>query len=178
MFGLTAIGMVHMAISVVAVLSGVVCLVRAGAIDGVTIVGKVYFWTTLLTCLTAFGIFAHGGFGKGHALAVLTLVELAVATGAERYCAFGKVLSRYIATVSYSATLFSHLIPGVTEATTRLPLGAPLFSGANDPELQKLTQLMLVMFLLGAAVQVRMLFSQRVLSTRLDSKPFVGSTSA
>jgi hypothetical protein len=37
----------------------------------------VYIWTTVLTCLTGFGIFQHGGFGKPHALGVITLLVLA-----------------------------------------------------------------------------------------------------
>jgi len=34
--------------------------------------------------------------------------------------------SPYVETVSYSATFLFHMIPGITETTTRLPLGAPL----------------------------------------------------
>ena len=34
---------------------------------------------TVLTCLTAFGIFQHGGFGKPHALGIVTLILLGMA---------------------------------------------------------------------------------------------------
>ncbi len=34
---------------------------------------------TILTCVTGFGIFQHGGFGKAHMLGIITLVVLAIA---------------------------------------------------------------------------------------------------
>jgi len=49
---------------------------------------------------------------------------LAVACVAGYTKLYGR-LSPYIETVSYSATFLFHLIPGITETTTRLPLGAP-----------------------------------------------------
>ena len=85
-------------------------------------VGKVYIVTTVLTCLTGFGIFQHGGFGKPHMLGIITLVVLGVAWLAGYTGVFGR-LAPYIETVSYSATFLFHMIPGITETTTRLPLG-------------------------------------------------------
>jgi hypothetical protein len=49
------------------------------------------------------------------------------------------------------------MIPGLTETFTRLPLGAPLFSGPEDPALQKLVGLFFLVFVVGAALQVRRL---------------------
>ena len=53
-----------------------VAFVRDEEISPRNTVGKVYIVTTVVTCLTAFGIFQHGGFGKPHALAIITLVVL------------------------------------------------------------------------------------------------------
>lgn len=79
MSSLTALGIVHTAISLVALGSGLYALVRDREIFPNTTRGKVYIWATVLTCLTGFGIFQHGGFAKPHALGVLTLLVLAVA---------------------------------------------------------------------------------------------------
>ncbi len=51
-------------------------------------------------------------------------------------------------------TLFFHLIPGLTETGTRLPLGAPAFSGPEDPTLVALVGAGFVAYLVGAVVQV------------------------
>jgi uncharacterized membrane protein len=131
-FGLTSLGVLHTAISLVAVAAGIVALVRYKEISPKTLTGKVYVITTVLTCLTSFGIFQHGGFGKPHALGIITLVVLGAAALAGKTKTFGRA-SRYVETISYSATFLFHLIPGITETTTRLPLGAPLLSSAEAP---------------------------------------------
>jgi cytochrome b subunit of formate dehydrogenase len=41
--------------------------------------GNIYVLATVITCLSGFGIFQHGGFGKPHVLGIITLVVLAVA---------------------------------------------------------------------------------------------------
>src|SRR5204862_7094186 len=121
--GLTSLGIVHTIISLVAVAAGLIALIRDREISSRDRIGKLYVITTILTCLTGFGIFQHGGFGKPHALGIITLLVLGAAAVAERSRFFGR-LSRYVAAVSYSPTLFFHMIPAVTETTTRLPAGA------------------------------------------------------
>jgi uncharacterized membrane protein len=153
MYGLTSLGIVHTAISLIAVAAGLIALVRDGRITGADALGKTYVWTTVLTCLTGFGIFQHGGFGKPHMLGILTLLVLAVAAVAARTSLFGRA-SRYVETVSYSATFLFHLIPAITETTTRLPLGAPLLPNADAPQLQTATACLGVLFLIGATLQV------------------------
>jgi hypothetical protein len=53
-------------------------------------------------------------------LGVITLVVLGVAAVAGHSNLFGRA-SRYVETVSYSATFFFHFIPAITETSTRLP---------------------------------------------------------
>ena len=101
-------------------------------------------------------IFQHGGFGKPHALGIITLLVLGAAAVAERSRFFGR-LSRYVAAVSYSTTFFFHMIPAVTETTTRLPAGAPLVADRDGPELQAAAGVMFLLLLIGAALQVRRL---------------------
>lgn len=158
MFGLTPLGIVHTAISLVAVVAGAIAVVRFGAIAPRHALGRTYVWATVLTCLTGFGIFQRGGFGPPHILGILTLAVLGLAWAAGRGW-FGAA-SRYVQTLAYSTTLFFHAIPGLTETFTRLPLGAPLFSGPEDPALQKAVAVCFVLLLIGGTLQVRQLRSQ------------------
>ena len=153
MFGLTSLGLVHTLISLVAVAAGLIALVRDRRLTWDNGLGKTYVVTTVLTCLTGFGIFQHGGFGKPHVLGIITLVVLGVAALAARTSLFGRA-APYVETVSYSLTFFFHMIPGVTETSTRLPLGAPLLASAEAPELKAATGALFVVFLIGAALQV------------------------
>ncbi len=153
MFGLTPLGVVHTAISLVAVVAGILAFFRYGEISLANTVGKVYVAATALTCLTGFGIFQHGGFGKPHALGIITLVVLGIAVLAGKTSLFGRA-SAYVETISYTATFLFHMIPGVTETSTRLPLGAPLLPNADAPELKTASGVLLVLFVIGAAYQV------------------------
>jgi len=154
MFGLTALGIPHTAISLIAVTVGFISFFRYREISSGTIIGKIYLITTVISCLTGFGIFQHGGFGKPHALGILTLMVLMVAATAE-YTALFKRLSPYVRVLGYSATFLFHWIPAITETTTRLPLGAPLLPNADAPELKVATGMLVVLFIIGAALQVR-----------------------
>ncbi len=162
MFGLTQLGIVHTAISLVAVFAGAIALFRDGRIAPRNLVGKVYIVTTVLTCLTGFGIFQHGGFGKPHVLGIITLVVLGIAWLAGSTNVFGR-LSAYVQTVSYSATFLFHMIPAITETTTRLPLGAPLLPNADAPQLQVASGVLFLLFLIGATLQVRALRAERAM---------------
>ena len=160
MLGLTTLGLFHTAIGLVAVLSGIIAFVRDREISPHNGVGQIYIWATVVTCVTAFGIFQHGGFGKPHMLAVLTLLVLALAALAGRMKVMGRA-SKYVETIAYSATFLFHMIPALTETFTRLPAGAPLFANADDPGLQKVTGVFLLLFVIGATLQVRRIRATR-----------------
>jgi uncharacterized membrane protein len=153
MFGLTPLGAVHTAISLIALVAGFVALWRYKEISTGTFSGQTFVGGTVLSCLTGLGIFQHGGFGNPHILAIVTLVVLAVALAAERKDAFGRV-SRYVATVSYSLSFFFHFIPGTVETLTRLPAGAPYLSNPDDPKAQPIIGVFFFLFLVGATLQV------------------------
>ena len=153
MFGLTQLGVVHTLIGLVAVAAGIIAFLRFGRISPANNVGRVYVVTTVLTCLTGFGIFQHGGFGKPHVLGIVTLVVLGIAAVAGRTTLFGRA-SAYVETISYTATFLFHMIPAVTETTTRLPLGAPLLPNADAPELKTAAGILFALFIAGAAWQV------------------------
>jgi hypothetical protein len=172
MSALTPLGIVHTAISLVAVAAAVVAFYRYRHISWATIAGKVYVMTTVLSCITGFGIFQHGGFGKPHALGIITLVVLGLALGADLRGWFGN-LSRYVATVAYSLTFFFHWIPGITETTTRLPAGNPLFASPEAPALQVIAAVLFVAFLVGAALQVSNLRGRPVIEESEEETPLL-----
>ena len=155
MSSLTPLGIVHTAISLVALGAGLYALVRDREVLPANTLGKVYIWATVLTCLTGFGIFQHGGFGKPHALGVLTLLVLALAAlpGSARFGARW----RYFTVSCYTLTVFFHFIPGITETFTRVPLGAPLFSSPEDPNLEKVVGIVFIVFVAIIWLQVRRL---------------------
>jgi uncharacterized membrane protein len=148
------LGWFHIAVGIIALLSGVFTLVKFKEISLHTRSGRIYLVTTLITAGTALAIFQHGEFGPGHGLAVMTLLALAVGTVAETMKPFGR-LSRYVQAVGYSATLLFHCIPAVTDGLLRLPVGDPVLTSIEDPIL-KLTYLgLLVAFLVGISLQLR-----------------------
>jgi uncharacterized membrane protein len=150
---ITAFGALHTLISLAALGCGIVAFARYGAIGTTTGAGKSYVWLTVLSCVTGLFIFHHGGFGKPHALSIITLMTLAIAWVAEARSIFGSA-SRYVATVGYSLSFFFHMIPTFTEGSTRLPPGHPLASSPDDPNLQLAIGAAFTVFLIGATVQV------------------------
>jgi uncharacterized membrane protein len=156
MFGLTPLGTIHTAISLVALFAGAVVLWRDKEITSRAPMGLAFILGTVLSCLTGFGIFQRGGFGNPHLLGVITLVVLAVTFAAERASVLG-ALSRYAATVGYSLTFFFHFIPGTVETLTRLPAGAPYLANPDDPKAQPIVGFFFLLFLVGATLQVRRL---------------------
>jgi uncharacterized membrane protein len=156
MLGLSPLGLVHTAISLVGLVAGFVAVLRHREIAWRTRAGKVFVLFTIGSAVTGLFIFRHGTFGPPHVLSLLTLAVVALAWLAELRAPFGR-LSRYVATVGFSLAFFFHFIPGFTETSTRLPVGAPLTTGPEDPKLQAAIGVVFVLFLIGAALQVRRL---------------------
>ena len=164
MLNMSAFGMFHTAIALVAVVAGIIAIVRYGEIGTGTCSGLTYALFTVATCITGLFIFHHGGFGPPHVLSIITLVVLAIAYWAERRPGHAG-LPRYVAVLGYSLTLFFHLIPGLTETGTRVPIGNPAFTGPEDATLKMLVGVGFLVYLAGAAVQaIRIRRSRRVLA--------------
>ena len=151
---LTPFGAFHTAIGLIAVVSGLIALVRDGKISTSNSTGMLYVAATFFACVTGLFIFHHGGFGKPHVLSILTMLVLGVAALARYTATFGR-FSRNVEMVSYSATFFFHFIPALTETLTRLPLGAPLYRDADAPGLKMIFGALFVLFLIGSTLQVR-----------------------
>lgn len=119
MLGLTSLGIFHTAIGLIAIAAGAVALIRDKAIDPARRVGQVYLSTTLITVLTGFGIFQHGGFGKPHALGVLTLLVLALADHPEAPIILRTVGAIFVLFLIGASLQIRRLRAGATRSGTR-----------------------------------------------------------
>ena len=153
------LGWFHTAIGIIALISGGFTLARFKEITLQTRSGQIYLATTLITAVTALAIFQRGEFGPGHALAVMTLLALAVGTVAATTKLFGNS-SRYVQALAYSATLLFHCIPAVTDGLMRLPVGDPVLTSIEDPILKMCYLVLLVLFLVGISLQLRWIHRQ------------------
>lgn len=157
--GLTPLGVVHTAISLVAIAAGVSALLRHKVLSPRNRAGRLYLVATFLTAATGLGIFQHGGFGPPHVLSLLTLLALGVGAAASLSTVFGKG-SRQVEAVCYSTTILFHMIPGFTESLTRLPLGNPVLPSAEAPQFGPIYGTLFVLFAIGLGLQLRWLRSQ------------------
>lgn len=153
------LGWFHTLMGAAALVSGIYALAKHKELLLQNRSGQVYLVTTLITAVTALAIFQRGEFGPGHALAVMTLLALAVGTTAATTNIFGKV-SRYLQALSYSATLLFHCVPAVTDGLLRLPVGDPVLTSIEDPILKMCYLALLVAFLLGVSLQFRWIRKQ------------------
>ncbi len=150
---ISLLGWFHTSIAILALLSGVYSLVRCKVIESTVLSGRIYLVCTLIAALTALMIFRHGGFGAGHALAVLTLMALLVGFAAEKKALFGK-LSKYIQAASYSGTFLFHMIPAITDGLMRLPVDSPVVISIEDPLLKQFYLAFLLTYVVGLSLQM------------------------
>ncbi len=153
MLGLTPLGTIHTAISLIALAAGFIALARDKEISTCGPAGVVFVAGTFASALTGLGIFQHGGFGVPHVLAIVTILVLGVALLAERKRVLGRA-SVYVAMLGYSLVFFFHFIPGTVETLTRLPAGMPYLSHPEDPKAQPIIGAFFLLFLVGATLQV------------------------
>ena len=150
---ITPLGWFHTALGIIALASGLMCLIRYRFISTDHRSGLVYIAATFITAVTALGIYNQGGFGVAHVLGLLTLAALAVGGIAEKTNVFGG-LSRYLQAISYSATFLFHMIPAITDGLMRLPVGNPVVTSIEDPLLRGFYLAFLVTYVMGVLVQV------------------------
>ena len=156
---ISALGWLHTALGVIALLSGAYTLTKYKEITARSTSGIVYLLATLITALTALAIFQHGTFGPGHVLAVLTMLALLVGTIALTTKLFGK-WSRYMCALGFTSTLLFHSIPAVTDGLLRLPVGNPVITSLNSPILLTCYAVLLVLYAIGISLQMRWISRQ------------------
>ena len=160
---ITLLGWFHTGLGIIALSSGVYTLVKRKEISPQFRAGKISLLATLVTAASAFGIFQHGGFGAGHALAVLTLLALGLGSLASFTQIFGR-FSRYIQACGYSATLLFHSIPAITDGLLRLPVGDPVLTSIEDPALKTAYLILVILFIIGLGFQLAWIRRQAKIS--------------
>lgn len=153
---LTTFGIFHTGLSLIGLGAGIAALVKHREIAPNTTLGKNSLAFTLASAVTGLAIFHHGGFGPPHVLSLMTIAVITLGMIANRTSLFGNA-SFTVQTVSFSATILFHLIPALTETTTRLPPSSPVFPGPDAPPLQIANALMLAAFIVGVVIQLRVL---------------------
>lgn len=150
--GLSGLGIFHTIIGIVAIGAAIISFVRFGKIDLTHLSGKIYFYTTTVTALTALGISKHGGFNPGHIFSVFIFILVVVAFWLSVKRSTNNK-ARYIENFLLSFSFFLSLIPTVNETFTRVPLGHPLAKNPTDPIIAQTLLLLLIAFVAGAIYQ-------------------------
>jgi len=152
--GLSHLGIFHTIIGVVAIISAVISLLKTTKIDLGKMTGKIYFYCTLITSLTALGLSSIKGVNPGHIVALLIVVLILVSYFLHTKKQ-GNNRSRFIENFFLSFSFFLSLIPTVNETFTRVPVGHPLATGPTDPLIGKTLLLLLILFIVGSVLQFR-----------------------
>lgn len=156
---ISLLGWFHTIIGITALLSGAYTLAKFKEILLQNRSGQLYLLTTFVTAATSLMIFRFGTFGPAHLLGVMALLALLVGMVCATLKPIGK-WSRYLQALSFSATLLFHSIPAVTDALMRLPVGDPILTSIEDPVLKICYLVLLVIFLIGAGLQLRWIHRQ------------------
>ncbi|MDM1293365.1 hypothetical protein HX021_03535 [Sphingobacterium sp. N143] len=152
--GLSTLGIFHTVIGIIAIIAAILSLIKNGKINLDTTTGKIYFYFTLISALTALGLSSVKGLNPGHILALLIVILVAVA-----YFLYTrkKVNNSYrlIENFLLSFSFFLSLIPTVNETLSRVPVGNPIASGPEDPIIGITILIILILFIIGSIVQFR-----------------------
>ncbi len=153
--GLSSLGIFHTFLGIVAIVAAVIGFIRNGKINLGQLTGKIYFYFTLVTSLTALGLSKHGGFNPGHVFS-LFIVILILAAHFLFSKQQGNNRARFFENILLSLSFFLSLVPAVNETFTRVPVGHPLAKAPTDPIIGQTILLLFVLFVAGSVFQFRM----------------------
>jgi len=160
--GLSNLGIFHTLIGIIAIFAGLFSFVKFGKIKLGATAGKIYFYTTLVSALTALGLTKHG-FNPGHVLSLVVVASVCLA-----YFLFARKpqvkTARYWENLLLSFSFFLSMIPTVNETLTRIPVGHPIAASPKDPVVAVSLGVVLLLFAAGSVYQF---FSQRKIN-RID----------
>ncbi len=153
--GLSSLGIFHTVIGIVAIIAAIIQFIQKGKIDLSQITGKIYFYATLVSSLTALGLSSVVGLNPGHILAILIVILITVA-----YFLYAKKQAnnrfRFVENFLFSFSFFLSMIPTVNETLTRVPIGNPIAKGPTDPLIAQTLLVVLILFIAGSIYQFRM----------------------
>jgi phosphatidylglycerophosphate synthase len=157
---LSILGIIHTAISIIAIIVALYALIRDGQINPKNGSGKLYILLTIITCITALPIMRTGHPTAGHNLAVIILIVLPIAVYAPSFKFLGKSAA-YIQIFLMSLTLFFSFIPAIVETLTRVPISRPIADGPNSPVIKMGLLILVVLFTVGVLYQSIKLWSRQ-----------------
>lgn len=150
--GLSNLGIFHTIIGIAAIVAALVGFIRYAKINLDALSGRVYFYGTIITCVTALGISKHGGFNPGHAFSIFILLLVSAAFYLYARKKENK-RARYFENFLLSFSFFLSLVPTVNETFTRIPIGHPLAKDISSPIIGKTLLILLVLFIAGSIYQ-------------------------
>jgi hypothetical protein len=150
---MSAIGILHTALSVVPVIVGAYGFLRYGRIDPESPTGRWYQYGMLASVVSAFSLSSTGGFNSGHALGILALAAILIGRNASQLRRIGQI-SEYLKVSSMTFSYLILMIPGLNETLSRLPVGNPIGHGPDSPEVKAALLGALVVFLIGLTYQL------------------------
>ncbi len=157
---LSQLGIIHTAISIIAIFVAFYALLRDGKISPINDRGRLYIILTVITCLTGLPIMRTGHPTAGHSLAAIILIVLPIAIFAPSMKFLGKSAA-YIQIFLMSLTLFFSFIPAVVETLTRLPISQHIASGTDSPVVQMGLLALVIVFTVGVLYQLIKLWSRQ-----------------
>jgi hypothetical protein len=150
---LSILGIIHTVISILAIVAGVVALIRHGKINMATPAGRAYIWLTALTCITGFPIMKLGHPTAGHFLGIIILVLIAIGLQAKNIPVLKKGAD-YVQIIAISTTFFLSMIPTTVETLTRVPISKPIATSPDDPLIQKFLLVFVILYIVGVSYQL------------------------
>ena len=157
---LSILGIIHTAISILAIFAALYALLLDGKISPSNGRGKLYILLTVITCITGLPIMRTGHPTAGHSLAVIILIVLPIAYFAPSFKFLGKSAA-YLQVFLMSLTLFFSFIPAVVETLTRLPISHPIANGPDSPIVQMGLLTLVVLFSIGILYQLIRLYQHQ-----------------
>ncbi|RLJ33237.1 hypothetical protein CLU97_2716 [Chryseobacterium sp. 7] len=149
---LSGLGIFHTIIGITALVGAITGFIKYGKINLAQLSGKVYFYATAVTSLTALGISKNGGFNAGHVFSLFIIALISIS-----YFLFtnkkevGK--ARYFENFLLSFSFFLSLVPTVNETFTRVPIGHPLAKDIKDPIIGQTLLVIFLLFIVGSVFQ-------------------------
>ncbi|ENB4168360.1 MULTISPECIES: hypothetical protein [Stenotrophomonas] len=149
---LSTLGVIHTAVSLIPVLSGLYAFIRHRAIDPATRAGKLYLVGLVLSVATSFTVSSMGGINPGHAFGGIVLLVAFGGVLAARLRWLGRA-APYASTFALSFSFLLSLVPGVNETLTRVPAAHPIAAAPMAPVVLHTLLGLAAVFVIGVAAQ-------------------------
>jgi hypothetical protein len=167
MFEIWPLAVVHTVVAGAALLTGLLSLARSHEILLTSIPGMCYAYLCAMACLTGFGL-PDQGFMHLHLIGVVTLALLGIAVIAHSTNLFGASWRR-VEVIGYTTSFYLSLVSAISESFLQRPQHLPLFDTTDDPLLERILLMIVVLYAVTLALQLRELRLGEPEDVRADS---------